>query len=144
MSKKYIFTDSVGYLTTTISRILKQKLQGRFNTLDLNTTPEQWRLLVLISNEGEMNQSQIAKLQHKDRAATKRMLDNLENKQLVIRKSGVDARSNTIALTTDGEHVVQVFKEASKKTVTEALSCFTETEAKTLNQLLNKLLNHIE
>lgn len=144
MSKKYIFTDSVGYLTTTISRILKQKLQGRFNTLDLNTTPEQWRLLVLISNEGEMNQSQIAKLQHKDRAATKRMLDNLENKQLVIRKSGVDARSNTIALTKDGEHVVQAFKEASKKTVTEATSCFTETEAKTLNQLLNKLLNHIE
>ncbi|MGR7814570.1 MarR family winged helix-turn-helix transcriptional regulator [Lacinutrix undariae] len=144
MAKKYIFTDSVGYLTTTISRILQQKLQGRFNTLDLNTTPEQWRLLVLISNEGEMNQSQIAKLQHKDRAATKRMLDNLENKQLVIRKSGVDARSNTIALTKDGEHVVQVFKEASKQTVSEALSCFTETEAQTLNQLLNKLLKNID
>jgi len=144
MAKKYIFTDSVGYLTTTISRILQQKLQGRFNALDLNTTPEQWRLLVLISNEGEMNQSQLAKLQHKDRAAIKRMLDSLETKKLIIRKSGLDARSNRVALTKAGEHIVDVFKEGSKQTVSEALSCFTEAEAQTLNQLLNKLLQNID
>ena len=144
MAQKYIFTDSVGYLTTTISRILKQKLQSRFHTTGLNTTPEQWRLLVLISNEGEMNQSQLAKMQHKDRAAIKRMLDYLETKDLVIRKSGVDARSNTIALTKAGQHVVDVFQEASKETLKEALSCFTASESKTLNLLLNKLLHHID
>ncbi|MCK0132608.1 MarR family transcriptional regulator [Flavobacteriaceae bacterium F08102] len=142
--KKYVFTDSVGYLTTTISRILQQKLQARFNNTGLNTTPEQWRLLVVIANEGEMNQSQLAELQHKDRAAIKRLIDHLEKKNLVTRKSGIDARSYTISLTQKGREVVRVFTKASKETVKEALSCFTEAEAKTLNQLLNKLLQNIE
>jgi len=141
--EKYVFTDSVGFLTTTISRILQQKLQGRFKKTGLNTTPEQWRLLVLISNEGEMNQSELAKMQYKDRAAIKRMLDYLEDKKLIIRKPGRDARSHIIALTNDGEYVVTLFKEASKETVSEALSCFSETEARTLNKLLHKLLIHI-
>jgi len=142
--EKYVFTDSVGYLTTTISRILQQKLQARFKNTGSNTTPEQWRLLVVISNEGEMNQSQLAELQHKDRAAIKRLIDHLERKKLVIRKSGKDSRSHTIALTQEGKKMVQVFTKASKETVNEALSCFTEDEAKTLNQLLNKLLNNIK
>ncbi len=141
--KKYIFTDSVGYLTTTISRILQQKLQARFNQTELNTTPEQWRLLVLISNEKEMNQSQLAKLQYKDRAAIKRMLDNLEIKNLIVRKTGIDSRSNIIALTEAGENVVKVFKKSSKDTIAEAMSCFTQEEAKTLNLLLNRLLENI-
>ena len=141
--KKYVFTDSVGYLTTTISRILQQKLQARFKKTGHNTTPEQWRLLVLISNEGEMNQSRLAELQHKDRAAIKRLIDHLEVKKLVIRKSGQDSRSYIITLTQEGKEVVQIFNKASKETVKEALSCFTETESKELNLLLNKLLNNI-
>ncbi|GHC59032.1 MarR family winged helix-turn-helix transcriptional regulator [Ulvibacter litoralis] len=142
--KKYVFTDSVGYLTTTISRILQQKLQAKFKSTGSNTTPEQWRLLVVISNEGEMNQSQLAELQHKDRAAIKRLLDHLETKNLVIRKSGKDSRSHTISLTQEGRKMVQVFTKASEETVNEALSCFSEEEAKNLNQLLNKLLNNIK
>ncbi|CDF79492.1 transcriptional regulator, MarR family [Formosa agariphila KMM 3901] len=141
--EKYVFTDSVGFLTTTISRILQQKLQARFKNTRLNTTPEQWRLLVLISNEGEMNQSQLAELQHKNRAAIKRLIDHLENKKLVTRNSGKDSRSYTISLTQEGKHVVQVFNKASHETVKEALSCFSEAEAKDLNKLLNKLLNNI-
>ena len=142
--EKYVFTDSVGYLTTTISRILQQKLQARFKNAGSSTTPEQWRLLVVISNEGEMNQSQIAELQHKDRAAIKRLIDHLEKNKLVTRKSGKDSRSHIIALTQEGRKIVQIFTEASKETVKEALSCFTEEEAKNLNQLLNKLLNNIK
>ncbi|MGJ8734139.1 MAG: MarR family winged helix-turn-helix transcriptional regulator [Cellulophaga sp.] len=142
--EKYVFTDSVGYLTTTISRVLQQKLQARFKNTGSNTTPEQWRLLVVISNEGEMNQSQLAELQHKDRAAIKRLIDHLERKNLVTRKSGKDSRSNTIAITLEGKKMVQVFTEASKETVNEALSCFTDEQAKTLNQLLNKLLHNIK
>ncbi|TVZ10604.1 DNA-binding MarR family transcriptional regulator [Cellulophaga sp. RHA_52] len=141
--KKYVFRDSVGYLTTTISRILQQKLQARFKNTGLNATPEQWRLLVVLSNEGEMNQSQLAELQHKDRAAIKRLIDHLEAKDLVIRKSGKDSRSYTISLTKNGKKVVKVFTEASKETVTEAQSCLTAEEAKTLNLLLNKLLDNI-
>ncbi|WP_347375084.1 MarR family transcriptional regulator [Aequorivita sp. Q41] len=141
--EKYVFTDSVGYLTTTISRILQQKLHARFKYTGLNTTPEQWRLLVLISNEGEMNQSRLAELQHKDRAAIKRLIDHLEVKKLVTRKAGQDSRAYIITLTQKGKEVVQVFNKASKETVKEALSCFTETEAKKLNLLLNKLLNNI-
>lgn len=143
MSKKFKFTDSVGYLTTTISRILQHKLLARFNKTGLNTTPEQWRLLVLISNEGEMNQSRLAALQHKDRAAIKRLLDHLEAQQLVTRKPGKDSRANLVALTEEGKKVVTIFNQASKETVKEALNCFTESEAKTLNQLLNKLLDNI-
>lgn len=141
--EKYEFTDSVGYLTTTISRILKQKLQARFNKTGLNITPEQWRLLVLIANEGEMNQSRLADLQHKDRAAIKRLIDHLESKKLVTRKIGHDSRAYDISLTQEGEKVVQMFTQASKGTLNEALSCFTNDERQTLNQLLNKLLNNI-
>ncbi|WP_162497581.1 MarR family winged helix-turn-helix transcriptional regulator [Aureibaculum marinum] len=138
-----MFTDSVGYLTTTISRILKQKLQARFNKIGVNITPEQWRLLVLIANEEEMNQSRLAELQHKDRAAIKRLIDHLEAKKLVCRKSGLDSRAYIISLSQEGKKVVQIFTNASKETVNEALSCFTYDEKKTLNLLLNKLLKNI-
>lgn len=141
--EKYIFTDSVGYLTTTISRILQQKLQSKFKSTGINTTAEQWRLLVVLSNEGEMNQSQLAEIQHKDRAAIKRLVDHLETKKLVVRKAGKDARSYKISLTEEGKKVVKIFIDASKETVKEATNCLSKQESKTLNVLLNKLLNNL-
>lgn len=144
MENKYVFRESVGYLTSTISRKLKHKLIEKFNATGLNATPEQWRLLVLIYNEGEMYQSQLADIQQKDRAGIKRLVDHLIKNGLVSRKaSNHDARTNIIALTPEGQHVVSVFNEASRETVTQALSCFSASEAEHLKLSLNKLLDHL-
>lgn len=145
MQNKYTFNDSIGYLTTTISRKLQQRLLESFTATGLNVTPEQWRLLVVIFNEGEMYQSQLAASQDKDRAGVKRLVDHLESKGLVLRKpSGNDARTNIVSLTEEGVHVVKTLNNESYKTLGEALSCFDESEVIVLRTYLNKLLNNIK
>lgn len=145
MQDKYKFNDSIGYLTTTISRKLQQKLLASFNATGLDVTPDQWRILVLIYNEGEMYQSQLAASQKKDRAGVKRLVDHLERKNLVVRKpSGDDARTNIVALTEEGLHVVKTLNNESYKTLGEALNCFDESEVVVLRMFLNKLLDNIK
>lgn len=145
MPDKYKFNDSVGYLTTTVSRKLQQRLLASFTSTGLNVTPDQWRVLVVIFNEGEMYQSQLAASQKKDRAGVKRLVDHLESKGLVLRKpSGNDARTNIVALTEEGLRVVQILNNESYKTLGEALSCFDESEVVVLRSYLNKLLENIK
>lgn len=145
MQKKYIFKDSIGYLTTTISRKLQQKLLASFTATGLNVTPDQWRVLVEIFNEGEMYQSQLAASQKKDRAGIKRLVDHLESKGLAIRKpSARDARTNIVALTEEGLHAVKTLNNQSYEVIDEALNCFEESEVIVLRMFLNKLLDNIK
>lgn len=145
MQDKYIFNDSIGYLTTTISRKLQQKLLAGFNDTGLNVTPDQWRVLVTIFNEGEMYQSQLAESQKKDRAGIKRLVDHLESKELVIRRpSGGDARTNIVSLTEEGVRVVKILNDQSYKTLGKALDCFDKSEVVVLRMFLNKLLDNVK
>lgn len=145
MQDKYNFNNSIGYLTTTISRKLQQRLLASFNATGLNVTPDQWRVLVCIFNEGEMYQSQLAESQKKDRAGIKRLVDHLEKKGLATRKpSADDARTNIVALTEEGVEVVKTLNNASYETLGQALDCFDESEVVVLRMFLNKLLENIK
>lgn len=143
--EKYMFNDSIGYLTGTIHWKLHKRLIARFNESGLNVTPKQWGTLVTIFNGGEMYQSQLAECQKKDRAGIKRLVDHLENKGLVTREpSAHDTRANIVKLTDEGSTVVEKLNDIAKTSIKDALTGFSDTEETILKVLLNKLLDNLE
>ena len=63
-------------------------------------TPEQFMLIDLLWNQGEMSQQQLADQLQKDKNSVTILVDALEQKGLIVRKQNAnDRRSNTIILT---------------------------------------------
>jgi len=63
-------------------------------------TPEQFMLIDLLWNQGEMSQQQLADQLHKDKNSVTMLVDAIERKGLVARRQNVkDRRSNTVTLT---------------------------------------------
>ena len=79
---------------------LKQFLAAKLRQMDVPLTPEQFMLIDLLWNEGEMTQQQLADQMQKDKNSVTKLVDAIERKGFVIRKQNEhDRRANTLVLT---------------------------------------------
>lgn len=143
-NEKYILRDSLGYLIGVSHWKLYKKMASKFSKADYDVTPDQWRVLVSLLNDGEMYQSQLALHHKKDRAGIKRLVDHLERKGLVGRMpSDDDTRMNIIKLTKEGNETVHHLNLLAKESIAESFNDFSESEVIMLKRLLTKLIDHI-
>ena len=79
---------------------LKQFLAAKLRKLDVPLTPEQFMLIDLLWNQGEMSQQQLADQLQKDKNSVTKLVDAIERKGFVVRQQNLhDRRSNTLVLT---------------------------------------------
>ena len=81
-----------GYIIERTAKRLKRSFQQTLTALEADITVDQWVLLDLISKQPGISQNEIAEATAKDRPTVTRILDRLEDKQLVERKSDDDDR----------------------------------------------------
>jgi len=90
----------------------KQYTASKLRKNGINLTPEQFLVLDLLWNQGEMSQQRIADNMQKDKNSVTKLVDALETKGLVERKKDpMDRRSNTIVLTPKSEAMKMQTKE---------------------------------
>ena len=78
---------------------LKQFLAAKLRQMDVPLTPEQFMLIDLLWNEGEMTQQQLADQMQKDKNSVTKLVDAIERKGFVIRKQNEhDRRANTLVV----------------------------------------------
>ena len=140
MKPKYKHDENILFLLSNahwnLHRILRQQLKASH----FDITPDQWLLLLNLSNDGPMHQSGLARAQGKDRAAIKRLVDHLERKNLVRReRSQEDLRHRKVVLTESGAELLDHASELSRKLFKDRSKAFTEVEFNALKRLIRKI-----
>ncbi len=94
-------SDSLGFVIGYTRRMIMKKLNDALAESEMPLTYEQFVfLLILINQDGEVTQQDMANLTGKDKSAVLRTVDILEKKGIVARSTVPgDRRKNTIVIT---------------------------------------------
>lgn len=140
MKQKYKHDENILFLLSKGYWLMHKVLRKRFLVNGIDVTPDQWLILLNLMNEGPLYQSQLAKMQSKDRAAIKRLIDHLASRQLVLRrKSKSDKRKKKVSLTQEGDDLVIELNEIARKTFKQSSKDLNEVELNAFKRLIQRI-----
>ena len=119
---------------------LKQYIATMLRQQDVPLTPEQFMLIDLLWNQGEMSQQELADQMHKDKNSVTRLVDAIERKGFVVRRQNTsDRRSNTLVLTEQAESLKAYAKQKGISILDKMLEGISEDELRAFLTTLRKL-----
>ena len=119
---------------------LKQYIATMLRQYDVPLTPEQFMLIDLLWNQGEMSQQELADQLHKDKNSVTKLVDAIEKKGFVVRKQNKnDRRSNTLVLTEKAMNLKPGAKQKGISILDKMLEGISEQELRTFLFTLHKL-----
>ena len=135
--------QSVGYLVNRVAKEMKESLEAQMARH--GTTAHQWAVLIRLYQGEAQTGNQLAALLGIDGAAVTRLLDRLEAKDLVVRRSHpLDRRAWLVELTAKGRALTPKLVPIALGVLEEFLTGFSRSEVDQLVQLLRKMLGNIE
>lgn len=136
------FTESIPYLIEQTSRYIELHGKAFFAKIagDIITS-EEFRALDAIINNPDICQRDLAKLLLRDRVRTGRLLDSLENKNLITRFGDLKNKRlvKKMKLTQQGENLFNELIQKFKPHVEILRKNFTDKQVEELKTLLNSL-----
>ena len=119
---------------------IKRYIASMLRQQGVPLTPEQFMLIDLLWNEGEMTQQQLANQMEKDKNSVTKLVDAIERKGFVIRQQNMrDRRANTLVLTEKANQLKPGAKQKGISILDEMLEGISEDELRTFLATLNKL-----
>lgn len=119
---------------------LKQFLASKLKQMGVPLTPEQFMLIDLLWNHGEMSQQKLADLMQKDKNSVTKLVDAIERKGFVIRRqNNQDRRSNTLILTEKANELKPGAKQKGISILDQMLEGINENELRMFLETLRKL-----
>ena len=119
---------------------LKQFLAAKLRETGVPLTPEQFMLIDLLWNQGEMSQQELADMMQKDKNSVTSLVDAIERKGFVVRRQNkTDRRSNTLVLTEKAELLKPGAKEKGISILDKILEGISEEELRAFLTTLRKL-----
>lgn len=140
---QYTLDDNVGWLVYKARHVLKKRTQDKLK--DYGISSEQWSVLNMVYTKGGCNQKTLAELLLKDGGTLTRILNILEDKELIKRERSLnDKREFLIHLTDKGFDLYNELLKVMLQNKQEINSIFSTNEQKQLIFLLNKLFSTLE
>lgn len=135
--------DSIGYLVKRSQRLMQECIEQQFE--NKGCTLQQWVVMMHIRDGLAITVADLCRELHHDSGAMTRLIDQLEERNLIERKrNSQDRRVIELSLTRSGRE----FVEALIVIVTDALNLtlddFTRDEVKLLQSLLRKMIGRLE
>ena len=119
---------------------LKQFLAAKLRENEVPLTPEQFMLIDLLWNQGEMTQQQLADQLQKDKNSVTKLVDAIERKGFVVRQQNLyDRRSNTRVLTEKANLLKPGAKQKGISILDQMLEGISEEELRSFLVTLGKL-----
>lgn len=138
----YCFEESLGFLLSRLKARMSAELDEELAGLDI--THAQWVVLVRIANGMGHTCAALSRGFGQDTGAMTRMLDRLEEKQLVIReRSAEDRRVIALRLTPQGEALYPQLLAAGRRLAARAIEGFEPAEVDLLRSLLRRMLGNL-
>lgn len=124
---------------------LKNGLRKEFLAHGVDVTPDQWGVLSLAGEQEGLTQSELGENLLKDKASITRILDRLEAKGLLVRRTdGNDRRTFRIFLTPEGRSLREQLIPISKAYARQCYRHITTTDIDFLQAILEKINEGIE
>jgi MarR family multiple antibiotic resistance transcriptional regulator len=134
----YNMKNSVGYLIRRTSNLMLPQLEDLFS--DASLTFSQWTVLMALREWGSSSSVQVARDICHDAGSLTRILDELEERNLISRvRSETDRRSVTVSLTSQGLALVETLLPRVVEHWNSLLGDFSHMEIKLLIKLLTRL-----
>ena len=119
---------------------LKQYLAAKLREMGVPLTPEQFMLIDILWNQGEMTQQQLADQLQKDKNSVTKLVDAIEKKGFVVRKQNPhDRRANTLVLTEKANELKPGAKQKGISILDQILEGISEDELRSFLSTLRKL-----
>ena len=139
----YAVKHTLGFMVLRAQRLMNQQLEALFATVGLSVA--QHVALQLIYEEVANGPSDIAKTLCFDTGSATRLVDQLEDKGLVVRRrDGADRRQVSLALTAEGRSAAQAAQAASADYMQSLLTGFDDAEADALHAYMSRLVTRLE
>ena len=133
---------SLGFLMNKGSLVFQRELNRNFNSSGYDITYEQWSTLMYLLHSDGNSQNEMAEKTHRDKVSITKIIDNLEKRDLVLRKQdNNDRRIKRIFITKSGKKLVPNLKSIAEKTLNEA---FSDIKKKDLDSFKNVLSSIVE
>lgn len=133
----YRLSEQVGYLLRLASQRHAVVFQNRISQ---GLTPTQFSTMVRVAEQGAVSQNQLGRLAAMDIATIKGVVDRLKAKGLLqVAADPDDKRRSIISLTSSGKDLMNQLYEDGFQISEETLAPLTQTEQKTLLDLLRKI-----
>ena len=142
--KKSPRDKSIGAQMAIALQLMKRKNHQAIANSDYNITMEQLAVLEILFKNGEMNMTELSKAVWKQNANITRIVDKLENRELLERKAVKgDRRANMVCITNEGK---QLFKNVIPLVINvykDVVSCISKEEEAITLATLKKIIIHL-
>ena len=136
--------ESIGAQMAIALQLMKRKNHKAIVNKGYEITMEQLAVLEVLVSHGDMNMTELSHVTWKQNANITRIIDKLEKRKLLIRKSVKgDRRAILISITDQGR---QVFKNAIPivlEVYDDIISCISKKEEAIILFALKKIINHL-
>lgn len=123
---------------------VRQYVHKRLSGLKLDVTYEMVRVLMLLHQKGAMNQQQIADFTFKNKASLTSLVDNLQKRNLVIRKEDqIDRRNKIIEPTEKGIEIAGIVIPIFEEILGKLYDDVSEKELEVMSKIINKMNSRI-
>ena len=141
---KYNHQESLIFLTNRIGRMLAAQMRKQEVLQQYDLMPQDIGLLVDLWAEDGLKQQDLAFSIIKDKATITRMLDRLEERNIVVRVPDVaDKRTKRIYLTHKGKQLEQEVWPTAQEVVAHATNNVSEDELKVCKKVLFQIYQHL-
>lgn len=137
--------DDLGKMMREVYRAFKKRAEEQQNQ-EIRLSPEQFSILHAISlKEDDVIQKDLAELMGKDKSAILRLIDSLEEKQLVRRVASLnDRRKNYLMVTKLGNRVIGQYMEIVHGLIRDLQQGLDQSQIDTFRRVVSHVKSQAE
>ncbi len=135
--------NSIGYLVKRCGILMTQIAEQRFESEPISFT--QWIVLMQLAQHGRLSPTELSTHLGHDMGALTRIVDELQEKKLVLReRSEQDRRAVQITATPEGRRLALATKPVVVDLINELVAPYSHAEIEGLISLLQRMLTHMQ
>jgi DNA-binding MarR family transcriptional regulator len=134
--------DNIGTMLGQVARLLRRRFDERAR--GIGVTRPQWQVLTLLKRNEGINQGGLAELLEVEPITLGRMIDRLQDADLVVRRADPnDRRAWRLHVTERGEDLIEQLRPFSRETFALALEGIDEDEQRQLMATLDRMRSNL-
>jgi DNA-binding MarR family transcriptional regulator len=130
--------DNIGTMLAQVSRLLRRRFDEKAR--GIGVTRPQWQVLTLLRRNAGINQGGLAEILEVEPITLGRMIDRLQDAELVVRRADpTDRRAWRLHVTDRGEELIEQLRPFAHETFELALEGIDAAEQQQLMTMLDRM-----
>ncbi|MDE2405276.1 MAG: MarR family transcriptional regulator [Sphingomonadales bacterium] len=130
--------DNIGTMVAQVARLMRRAFDERAR--EIGVTRPQWQVLSLLERHAGINQGGLAEILEVEPITLGRMIDRLQEAELVERRADpADRRAWRLHLTAKGDELIRLLQPHAQQTIAAMLEGVDETARAQLRQSLDRM-----